>query len=125
MTEAILEKDEYHCQYRNKVCFGIVCIGIGFFINSSILKYSIKSNFSIESKLNVLTYQETQIKYFDKNVNEYISKFRCTGSKNDIGTWRERLCVFSNICYNRYVNLFYSIFITFTTRRYTMVTYRC
>jgi hypothetical protein len=104
----IFVKEEYRYQYINKICFSLICIIFGAFINSSISKYSIKSNLSnskylIKSNIN----NEIRISYLNKNLNEHISKFRCSGSENDIDTWVDRLCVFSNLCYNRDVGHFY------------------
>ena len=55
----------------------------------------------------VIPNSEIAISYLQKNVQQPLSKFRCTGSENDVDAWRERLCVFYNTCYNKDTGRFY------------------
>ena len=52
------------------------------------------------------SYNEIAIPYFTRNMSHRISKFRCTGSENDIEARADRLCVFYHICYNLDVDRF-------------------
>ena len=52
-------------------------------------------------------YGEIGIPYFKLNRIHRISKFRCTGSENDIEAWADRLCVLYHICYDLNIGRFY------------------
>jgi hypothetical protein len=63
---------------------------------NSMNKETTKFNSTKEKRSN----DQISISYFEENVNHSLSKFRCSGSENDIDAWEDRLCVFSNLCYN-------------------------
>ncbi|CAF1058133.1 unnamed protein product [Adineta steineri] len=83
--EELNEKSE--CLFKNKICLIILFICIGIFMILLLFDKSYRFNFSISSK-QILFNNQTNI-------------------KNDIHAWRERLCIFSKICYNIDANYFY------------------
>lgn len=54
-----------------------------------------------------ISYSEIAILYFRRNKDRRFSKFRCSGSQNDIKAWEDRLCLFYNTCYNQETGRFY------------------
>lgn len=66
------------------------------------------SNLSAPRSQDKITFPgEISISYLRREDHARSSKFRCTGSENDIGAMDARLCVFSNICYRRDSQRFY------------------
>ena len=61
---------------------------------------STQTNSTPPAKLAILN-DEIGIPYFQKDIPRSRSKFRCTGSENDINAWQDRLCIFYNTCYNK------------------------
>ena len=99
----------------------IICLAFGAIVILATFKNGLKTNLKLfrHSKLIERTitksysqkghtsYNEIAIAYFKRNISHRISKFRCTGSENDIEAWVDRLCVFYHICYNWDVDRFY------------------
>ena len=89
----------YLVTFKNTLKTDLILSGFSKLIKRTITKsYSQKDN---------TPYGEIAIPYFKRNISHRISKFRCTGSENDIEAWADRLCVFYHICYNLNIRRFY------------------
>ena len=116
--------------HANTLVVVIISTAVGALVSSSFFRNSFQSNLkplhqsqsifltqcysvpSTQMNLTVtpksfLSNNEIAIPYFQKAIPQPLSKFRCTGSENDIDAWKERLCVFYNTCYNKNAGRFY------------------
>ncbi|CAF3253883.1 unnamed protein product [Rotaria socialis] len=123
MTHIISEQESSSkAQHGSKksLRLALLCATIGIIAISFVLKSSLKSKLILFSehqykkavstascKQDNVFNHEVAITYFPQNIHQRISKFRCTGSENDIRAWEDRLCVFYNTCYNRDSGHFY------------------
>ncbi|CAF1314992.1 unnamed protein product [Rotaria magnacalcarata] len=123
MTHIILEQESSSKAQRGSkksLRLTLMCATIGIIAISFVLKNSLKSKLILFSehkykradstascKQDNVFNHEIAITYFPQNIHQRISKFRCTGSENDIRAWKDRLCVFYNTCYNRDSGHFY------------------
>ncbi|CAF1045362.1 unnamed protein product [Adineta steineri] len=121
MTEIFINEESNkkpRIYYKKSLYLVIILVTIGAFMFSMISNNSFKSNIRFLQKDNIfngyratLDFSKTNIfsseigiSYLRQNERQYSSKFRCTGSENDIDAWKERLCVFYNTCYNKDTN---------------------
>ena len=109
---------------RTQILYGFVLIAVVLVMTLLVFKTSFKSkligikreipphsphdNLSVPDVENKIKFpDEIAIPYFQRKDHQRFSKFRCTGSENDIGASEGRLCVFNNICYHRNTRRFH------------------
>ncbi|UJR24139.1 hypothetical protein I4U23_027105 [Adineta vaga] len=107
-------------RYKKEIFLVIISATIGAAVSPLFFKTPFKSNLTCSYKSSMINdniktmsfskehifYNEIAISYLQQNRNQYFSKFTCTGDENDYGAWKERLCVFYNVCYNKDDNRF-------------------
>ncbi|CAF1155690.1 unnamed protein product [Adineta ricciae] len=123
MTEPLLEQQSntrsaLHC--KKEICLVIISATVGAIASLLICNNSLDLKSVVFQKTNILKDQisrpnapkdhiaakEIAISYLGFNGRQTFSKAICSGDENDISAWKDRLCVFSSICYNKITNRF-------------------
>ncbi|CAF1265441.1 unnamed protein product [Adineta steineri] len=117
MTELLIERqpnDRSSRLHRNNICLAIISATVGIIVAPLFFRNSYSSPLTILQKERIINEKipascsqnnyiidnEIAISYFLQDVGQYLSKFQCTGSENNIETWEERLCIFYSTCYD-------------------------
>ncbi|UJR34019.1 hypothetical protein I4U23_021433 [Adineta vaga] len=107
--------DKLRFYYKKEIILVIISATIGAVVSPLFFNTSIRSNLASSYRSCIINnnkettsftkkhifHNEIAISYLQQNTSQYFSKFTCTGNENDYGAWKERLCVFYNVCYNK------------------------